>query len=159
MKKNYYQILQVDQKASIEVIEKVYKTLVKKYHPDLQSEENKSNNEEILKDINEAYETLSDPDKRQAYDEMLMQKFMPENQSIKNQLDSYNHYSSIENANNITNKNKKKKKSFNDYLLDFIAILITFSILLLLWQIPFIKNILSDNIIIKNISNLLQLFI
>lgn len=157
MKKNYYQILQVDQKASIEVIEKVYKTLAKKYHPDLQSKENKTNNEEILKDINEAYETLSNPDKRQAYDEMLMQKSMLASQSIKNELDSYNNYPNIENSNNINNK--KRKKSFNDYFLDFIAILITFSILLLLWQIPFIRNIFFDNIIIKNISNLLQLSI
>ncbi len=139
MKKNYYQILQVDQKASIEVIEKVYKTLAKKYHPDLQSEENKTNNEEILKDINEAYETLSNPDKRQAYDEMLTQKSMLASQYIQNELDSYNNYPNIENSNNINNK--KRKKSFNDYFLDFIAILITFSILLLLWQIPFIRNI------------------
>ena len=32
--KNYYEILEVDSKASPEVIEKAYKTLVKKYHPD-----------------------------------------------------------------------------------------------------------------------------
>ena len=33
--KNYYEILEVNQKASSEVIEKAYKVLVKKYHPDL----------------------------------------------------------------------------------------------------------------------------
>ena len=43
--KNYYEILEVDSKASPEVIEKAYKTLVKKYHPDLQNGINK--NEEI----------------------------------------------------------------------------------------------------------------
>lgn len=151
MKKNYYQILQVDQKASIEVIEKVYKTLVKKYHPDLQLEENKSNNEEILKDINEAYETLSNPDKRQAYDEILIQSSESIGQSFQNKLNNSSNYTNIENVNNI----KKRKKSIHDYVLDLIAIIITFFILFLLLQIPFIRNIFSDNIIIKNISNLL----
>ena len=37
--KNYYQILQVDEKASVEIIEKAYKVLVKRYHPDLQKNE------------------------------------------------------------------------------------------------------------------------
>lgn len=157
MKKNYYQILQVDQEASIEIIEKVYKTLVKKYHPDLQLEENKNNNEEILKNINEAYETLSNPEKRQAYDEMLIQDSLYINQSIQNQLNNCNYNSNTKSTTN-TDNNKKRKKSINDYFLDFIAILITFSILFLLWQIPFIRNIFSDNIIIKNISNLLQFF-
>ena len=54
MNKNYYDILQVNQNASPEIIEKAYKTLAKKYHPDLQPEENKKQAEEILKDINEA---------------------------------------------------------------------------------------------------------
>ena len=35
--KNYYEILEVDKNASEEVIEKAYKTLAKKYHPDLQN--------------------------------------------------------------------------------------------------------------------------
>ncbi len=154
MKKNYYQILQVDQEASIDIIEKVYKTLVKKYHPDLQSEENKNNNEEILKDINEAYETLSNPEKRQAYDEMLIQDSISINQSIQNQLNNCTYHSNTKSTTN-TDNTKKMKKSINDYFLDFVAILITFSILFLLWQIPFIRNFFSDNIIIKNISNLL----
>ena len=38
--KNYYEILEVSQNASPEVIEKAYKALVKKYHPDLQTKEN-----------------------------------------------------------------------------------------------------------------------
>ena len=40
--KNYYEILEVDRKASPEVIDKAYKTLAKKYHPDLQDENNKN---------------------------------------------------------------------------------------------------------------------
>ena len=52
--KNYYETLEVDKKASPEVIEKAYKTLVKKYHPDLQNEENHVEYEEKMKEINEA---------------------------------------------------------------------------------------------------------
>ncbi len=71
MNKNYYDILQVNRNASPEIIEKAYKTLAKKYHPDLQTEENKKQAEEILKEINEAYETLSNAEKKQVYDASL----------------------------------------------------------------------------------------
>lgn len=71
MDKNYYDILQVNKNASPEIIEKAYKTLAKKYHPDLQTEENKKHSEEILKEINEAYEVLSDSEKKHLYDMTL----------------------------------------------------------------------------------------
>lgn len=71
MNKNYYDILQVNRNASPEIIEKAYKTLAKKYHPDLQTEENKKQAEEILKEINEAYDTLSNAEKKQVYDASL----------------------------------------------------------------------------------------
>lgn len=71
MNKNYYDILQVNRNASPEIIEKAYKTLAKKYHPDLQTDENKKQAEEILKEINEAYETLSNAEKKQIYDASL----------------------------------------------------------------------------------------
>ena len=68
---DYYKILEVNQSASPETIEKVYKILVKKYHPDLQSDENKIKAEEKIKKINEAYDVLSDPLKREAYNNTL----------------------------------------------------------------------------------------
>lgn len=71
MKKNFYEILEIDLNASPEIVEKAYKTLAKKYHPDLQKGDKKYKYEEKLKLINEAYETLSDPEKRKAYDETL----------------------------------------------------------------------------------------
>lgn len=74
MNKNYYDILQVNRNASPEIIEKAYKTLAKKYHPDLQSEENKKQAEEILKEINEAYEVLSVPEKKESYDAFLLKQ-------------------------------------------------------------------------------------
>ncbi len=70
--KDYYEILQVNEKASIEIIEKAYKTLAKKYHPDLQTDETKRKfAEEKFKNLNEAYKVLSDDFLREQYDEEL----------------------------------------------------------------------------------------
>lgn len=66
--KNYYEILEVSENASKEVIDKAYKVLAKKYHPDLQEEKNKKAAEEKIKSLNEAYEVLSNPQKKQVYD-------------------------------------------------------------------------------------------
>ena len=66
--KNYYDELEVSKTASKEVIEKVYKTLAKKYHPDITNETNKQAAEEKFKNISEAYEILSDDEKRRKYD-------------------------------------------------------------------------------------------
>lgn len=66
MNKDYYEILGVDRNATPEEIKKAYRKLVKQYHPDL----NKNNPEAAKKmaEINEAYEVLSDPEKRKRYD-------------------------------------------------------------------------------------------
>lgn len=81
MKQNYYEILEVDKNASKEIIKKAYTTLAKKYHPDLQSSDMKHLYEEKLKLINEAYEILSDNDKRVEYDATLTDNIkMLENQ-------------------------------------------------------------------------------
>lgn len=66
-----YDILEVSRKASKEIIEKAYKTLAKKYHPDVQTQEDKAYAEEMMKKINEAYSVLSDEQKRQEYDDKL----------------------------------------------------------------------------------------
>ena len=65
---NINEILEVNENASKEVIDKAYKVLAKKYHPDLQEEKNKKAAEEKIKSLNEAYEILSNPKKKQAYD-------------------------------------------------------------------------------------------
>ncbi|MBQ8291569.1 MAG: molecular chaperone DnaJ [Clostridia bacterium] len=65
-KKNYYEILGVDKKATADEIKSAYRKLAMKYHPD----RNQGNAEaaEKFKEINEAHETLSDQQKRAAYD-------------------------------------------------------------------------------------------
>lgn len=70
-------------KASPEIIEKAYKVLAKKYHPDLQKEGNIKKAEEMMKNINEAYSVLSDEFKRRTYDEQIQENMVPEAEYIK----------------------------------------------------------------------------
>lgn len=75
MRKNtLYEVLEVSENASEEVIEKAYKVLAKKYHPDLQSEANKKSAENKMKKINEAYDVLGNEEKRKEYDRTLEQQ-------------------------------------------------------------------------------------
>lgn len=62
--KNYYEILEVNPKASDEIIKKIYKIKIKKNHPDLFQGEEKKKAEEITKELTEAYDILSDTQKR-----------------------------------------------------------------------------------------------
>ncbi|ACH93587.1 MULTISPECIES: DnaJ C-terminal domain-containing protein [Borrelia] len=66
MSKDYYNILGVNKNATTEEIKKAYKKLAIKYHPD-KNKENKFA-EEKFKEINEAYEVLSSPQKKSNYD-------------------------------------------------------------------------------------------
>src|SRR5258705_12237552 len=65
--KDYYAILGVDRNASAEDIKKAYRKLARKYHPDVSKEKDA---EEKFKEMAEAYETLKDPEKRAAYDQL-----------------------------------------------------------------------------------------
>jgi curved DNA-binding protein len=64
--KDYYKILGVDRNASAEEIRKAFRKLARQYHPDVAK--NKPQAEEKFKEINEAHEVLSDPEKRKKYD-------------------------------------------------------------------------------------------
>ncbi len=66
--KDYYKILGIDKVASQDDIKKVYRKLAKKYHPDKKPGDKKS--EEEFKEINEANDVLSDPEKRKKYDDL-----------------------------------------------------------------------------------------
>ena len=66
-KKDYYEILGVNRNATQEEIKRAFRRLAKKYHPDL-NKDNPKEAEEKFKEISEAYEVLSDPEKRAAYD-------------------------------------------------------------------------------------------
>ena len=65
-KRDYYEVLGVDKSASADDIKKAYRKLAKQYHPDLHPDDKVA--EEKFKEINEAYEILSDEDKKAKYD-------------------------------------------------------------------------------------------
>ena len=212
MNKNYYDILEININASPEIIEKAYKTLAKKYHPDLQQEENKKQSEEIFKIINEAYEVLSNPEKKSMYDQNLKNTYddiQKQNEILKNKLNNIqsdntpnqnvntvstnNNHISQEDlirqqqaqldyekqvqaarekayhdayVQNLKNRGYKirYKKTLKDYLHNLIALLILISIIIILWQIPVVKNLFTNmyeknfaiRYIIDSISNLFK---
>ena len=220
MKKNYYDILEVNKNASPEIIEKAYKVLVKKYHPDLQEPDKKAFFEQKLKDINEAYDTLSNTEKRKQYNMQLeelekkqIENLYNENINLKNELNNikdnsnsaYNNHDNNLNNNlynndknqrtnhntyqniNINNNSESNNKYYNqnryyktpnykyDYnykklyyknilkikirhlIPDIVVILIIILLFYILWQIPFIRNYLTDlyneNIVIQTVVN------
>ena len=71
-KRNYYEILGVDENAALDTIKKAYRKLVRKYHPDVSKEPDAV---QKTAEVNEAYETLKDTQKRTEYDEMLANPF------------------------------------------------------------------------------------
>ena len=64
-KRDYYEVLGIDRNATDEKIKSAFRKLAMQYHPDRNREDGA---EEKFKEVNEAYEVLSDPDKRSAYD-------------------------------------------------------------------------------------------
>jgi curved DNA-binding protein len=66
--KDYYKTLEVDKNATEKDIKRAFRRLARKYHPDMNPGDPQS--EEHFKEINEAYEVLSDPDKRAKYDQL-----------------------------------------------------------------------------------------
>lgn len=165
MEENYYEILQVNKNASNEIIEKAYKILVKKYHPDLQKNNSKKEYEEKIKKINEAYEILSDSEKRKNYDIFLKNneisieeynKIYNENIILKNEINylknnyiqlqnNYNHFNNnflnninknINTPKNNINYNYYKPKNKIKYKIkDLIALFITILIILIIFII------------------------
>ena len=111
MEKNYYDILEINENASPEIVEKAYKTLAKKYHPDLQEENLKQEYENKLELINEAYEVLSNEQKRIQYNLELKEKRSLDNQNINSNTTRNNNY---ENQTNYQNYEQPIHKDINE---------------------------------------------
>ena len=115
--KNYYEILEVNKKASKEVIEKAYKVLVKKYHPDLYTGEKQRYAEKKIKDINEAYDVLSDEFLKEQYDAELekeIEEMYQRRYYTKNNVNQYHTNSdstrSNYKSNNVNERDSSKEK-------------------------------------------------
>ena len=67
--RNYYQILDISKDASVDEIKKAYRKLARQFHPDVNPGSKEA--EEKFKDINEAYDILSDVEKRLEYDKFI----------------------------------------------------------------------------------------
>ncbi len=74
-KRDYYEVLGVDKSADESTIKKAYRQLAKKYHPDMNPGDKEA--EAKFKEVNEAYDVLSDPDKKAKYDQYGHAAFDP----------------------------------------------------------------------------------
>lgn len=181
--KTWYEILEVSENASKEIIEKAYRVLAKKYHPDLQTQENRQKAENKMKEINEAYDILNCDEKRRAYDIYLeeerqkqtkKQEIENKNERIlqeqlekqlKQQMESqmqaqyeqkYNEaYESYLRRLGYKIKYKWTWKNYKEFL---ITILVIILICAILWFFPPTHKILTDlyesNFIIKAIIDI-----
>ena len=159
--KNYYEILEVDKNASEEVLDRAYRVLAKKYHPDMQTGRQRRENEEKMKIINEAYSVLSDKQRREKYDLKLQEEIVQEkidNMSEQNEVEIDRKVSSSINKmfNNMKREQvkeikEKQERSFKNKMeIIIIIVLITF-ILGLISQIPAVSNLMNENAIIRTI--------
>ncbi len=128
--RNYYDDLEINKNASQEVIEKVYKVLAKKYHPDTTQEVDKQFAEEKFKMISEAYETLSNEEKRKKYD-MELKENNPSisyeqyisvirerdalNNALNNMQNEYNQFKNYINTNLQYKQNNTQQQQYNQY--------------------------------------------
>ena len=111
--KDYYGILEVNSNASKEIIEKAYKTLVKKYHPDLYSSVEKKEAEKKLKEINEAYNILSDSFLRSQYD-LEIQKEKNSTRINENRINESRIQDNTKNNERNVNKTNTSKNQKNN---------------------------------------------
>ena len=116
----YYEILEVSRMASKEVITKAYKVLVRKYHPDLEQDEGKKEEaKEKMVRINEAYETLSDDEKRKKYDDTIAileekERIAKEKERQQSKTQNINNNRNINVNRNIDNDNSNNNISINN---------------------------------------------
>ena len=99
---NYYELLNINKNATEEEIKKAYRTMAKKYHPDLNKSKEAS---KIIISINEAKETLLNEEKRKEYDRLL-ENIETSKQYSKNKQETYttrkNEYNKTYSENYIT---------------------------------------------------------
>ena len=156
--KNYYDILEVNRNTSKEVIEKAYKVLVKRYHPDLYKGQQKQIQEQKIKEINEAYKVLSNEFLREQYDKELdKEKWKKEQAKARNYQNQENQARTRARQVANTQKNninKQQNEQIQDYQIGTLGGLIALS-----KQI--FKNLKQSKANIKNVTkkDLLAIFL
>lgn len=142
--KSYYEILEVSKTASNEVIKMAYKALVKKYHPDSYVGD-KNYADKMIKKINEAYEILSNTEKRNDYDLSLENENTKVEEPVKQDI-VYNKNEQIkqDKINNYTEKNNSNinEKSFN---LKLFLIISAIAVVILIILGNTIGNLIADS--------------
>lgn len=139
--KDYYKILQVSRNASQEVITMSYKSLAKKYHPDLNFNSNLEKANEKMKDINEAYNILNNVESRTKYN-VIYDSYMKDtvnninidSSNINSVNNAYNSYMTEEIRKQGIKKEKLKISNFfklnrrNIVIASIIAILFVYGV-------------------------------
>ena len=106
--KNYYEMLEVNPKASKEIIEKAYRVLVKKYHPDLYQGDEKLIAQKKVQELNEAYHVLSDNFLREQYDIELERE--KENRYNNVSYENSRRKNNVRQENNVAENNETQGK-------------------------------------------------
>lgn len=144
--KDYYRILEVSEYASEDIIKNAYKTLSKKYHPDLHKNQYKIF-EQKMKEINEAYNVLVNPETRKEYDQALIKEKEKLSTVVIPQRN-------VEQETFVSQKSKKEQNFINSLNLNKIiifAIIISLSMLIFIFFSIFkIFNINDFNV--KNVD-------
>lgn len=104
--KKYYEILEVNKNASNEVIDRAYKVLVRKYHPDLNRGEKDVSIEKKIRELNEAHDVLMSEVLRDQYDREL------EEYEFENMMRKSAKYMEKENSNEYDYNNTSKQTKF-----------------------------------------------
>ena len=144
MTKNYYELLELNKDATIDDIKKQYKKLALKYHPD-RNYNNKKDNELKFKEITEAYNVLSDKDKKKNYDYFGLNDNNTFNDSINNPFtDSFDDI--------LSKMFNFKESNLDDLLKDDIKPKIFVNIS----KVPLNNSYSNNNDIFNNITNIMD---
>jgi len=123
--KNYYKILGVSQFADLKEIKKSYRTLAMKYHPDRNAGDKRA--EEKFKEIAEAYDVLSDAEKRRKFDELSAGRETSHNSGNYQSADSKKQSANEDNFDDLYNDFKyysseeEKTSSFSEFFKQFFS--------------------------------------
>jgi len=115
-----YKVLNISPDAAAEEVKKAYYSLAKKYHPDGQAENSPANQNEKFKEISEAYEILSNPDKRKHYDYLIYGAHTRENYDVyKEKIKRENKKTEMKKADPKYKKKDQTKKRGEEILESF----------------------------------------